>query len=588
MFRPRDPQSSLFTSSVFLPEDKRERLERDWPGEFRRSVLPLIDEELFRDLYCADNGRPNKPVQTIVGLLILKEIEDLTDMQALYRLDFDLGWHVALDLEPGETHCCQKTLHNFRARLMADDRARVLFVDVVAKILLVLGIDTSKQRLDSTHVISNIARLSRLRLFCETARKFLKELKRTSKRKYRAVPESLRARYVKDDGEDSSYDDARSSEAKRRIAVCARDVWRLVDRFRGDKRVTKLESYGLLERLLAEQCEIVKKPQAPVEGDADAGEGAAPIVVKEAKNVGSDSMQSPHDADLTYSGHKGKGCEVQIAETMDNGDKPEIITYSEVTRSCDSDEHATVPAVDDLAGREMQPDELLADTNYGSTANVIELERRGTELVAPVAGREVAAEEKSEAVDTRKAADGRTDAVRNSNPERAAPRPDDNREIDKGEFEIDVRGERRARCPAGQEAVEEQCDAGTGGVRLVFRASACATCPLADRCPAKRRKDGTRVLKTTLHEAVLARRRRYQRTPEFRRRYARRAGIEGTNSELKRVHGLGRLRVRGLKRVRLAVRLKTLACNVKRTLKYLVERARAAAQAALEGAAAAA
>jgi hypothetical protein len=30
MFRPRDPQSSLFTSSMLLPEDKRERLERDW------------------------------------------------------------------------------------------------------------------------------------------------------------------------------------------------------------------------------------------------------------------------------------------------------------------------------------------------------------------------------------------------------------------------------------------------------------------------------------------------------------------------------------------------------------------------------
>ena len=71
MFRPRDPQSSLFAASMLLTDDKRKRLERDWPGEFRRSVLPLIDEELFRDLYCADNGRPNKPVQTIVALLIL-------------------------------------------------------------------------------------------------------------------------------------------------------------------------------------------------------------------------------------------------------------------------------------------------------------------------------------------------------------------------------------------------------------------------------------------------------------------------------------------------------------------------------------
>jgi hypothetical protein len=580
MFRPRDPQSSLFTSALLLPDEKRLRLERDWPGEFRRSILPLIDEEIFRDLYCQDNGCPNKPAQILVATLVLKEFHDYTDMQALGALDYDLRWHMALDLEPGETHCCQKTLHNFRARLMRFDRARVLFCDMVEKIMALLGIDPSKQRLDSTHIISNIARLTRLGLLCETVRVFLKQLKGASKRKYREVPESLRSRYIKEDGAHSSYDDARSSESKRRIAVSARDVWRLLDRFRGDKRIMKLPAYALLERLMAEQCEIVKKRQEGVEGDADAGEGAVPVVVKEAKKVGSDSLQSPHDAAITYSGHKGKGIEVQIAETVDNGEKPEIITYSEVTRSCDSDENATVPAIDDLAEREIQPDELLADTNYGSTANVIELERRGTELVAPVAGHAPAAEENSAADETENASNGRPAAVHDSNLAESAPRPDDGREIEKGEFEIDVKGERCARCPTGQAAVDERRDAETGGVRLVFAASSCAACPLAERCPAKRRKDGTRVLRTTLHAAVLARRRRYQQTREFRKRYARRAGIEGTNSELKGVHGLGHLRVRGIKPIRLAVRFKTLACNVKRALNYLVERARATARAA--------
>jgi hypothetical protein len=590
MFRLRDPQSSLFASSMFLPEEKRERLERDWPGEFRRTILPMIDEEIFRDLYCQDNGCPNKPVQILVGTLILKEFQDLTDVEALGELDYDLRWHVALDLEPDETHCCQKTLHNFRARIMKDDRARVLFADVVAKILALLGIDVSSQRLDSTHIISNIARLTRLRLFCETIRAFLKGLKRSSSRKYRLVPESLRARYLKKDGESSSYDDARSTESKRRLAVCARDVWRLLDLFRGDKRVAKLDSYQVLERLFGEQCEVAEEPQVPAEGDADAAEPRVSVVVKEAKKVRSDSLQSPHDPSQSYNAHKGKGCEVQVAETTDNGDKPEIITYSDVTPSCGSDENVSVPVVDDLAARRIQPGALFADTNYGSTANVIELERKGTELVTPVAGKTPAAEEKSAAAANETAADARTDAVCESGNDAGAPRPDDDRAIDKGEFDVDVKGERPARCPAGCDAIAETRDAETGKVRLTFAACDCVTCSLADRCPAKRRKDGTRVLKTTLHAAVLARRRRYQRTREFRERYARRAGIEATNSELKRVHGLGRLRVRGLKRVRLAVRLKTLACNVKRALKYLVERAReaaGAAAAALEAAAAA-
>ena len=99
MYKKRDPQTSLLATSHFLPDEKRRRLERDWPGQFRRSALPLIDEEAFRDLYHEWNGRPNKPVETIIGVLLLKEMNDLTDAEALFNLDFNLAWHVALDLQ---------------------------------------------------------------------------------------------------------------------------------------------------------------------------------------------------------------------------------------------------------------------------------------------------------------------------------------------------------------------------------------------------------------------------------------------------------------------------------------------------------
>jgi hypothetical protein len=570
MFRKRDPQTSLLATSHFLPEDKRERLEKDWPGEFRRSALPLIDEDAFRDLYHDWNGRPNKPVQTVIGVLLLKEMNDLTDAETVAALDYDLRWQVALDLEPEEAHCCQKTLHNFRAKLVASDRGRLLFEETTAGIVEALGVSTERQRLDSTHIMSNVAALTRLGLFCETVRVFLKELGKDSKEKFDAVPAGLRRRYLKDGGERSSYDDARSSEGRRRLSVCARDVWRLVDRFRGDEAVAPLGSYGLLARLFDEQCEVVEEPQGAAEGDADAEDVPAPVVVKPAKKVRSDSLQTPHDPSLTYSGRKGKGEEVQVAETCGNGEKPEMITYAEVTRSCDSDESATVPVVDELARREIGPKELLADTNYGSTENAIECGKRGTELVAPVPGPKV----------------------------EEAPAEKGEREITKADFDIDPKGERKARCPAGCEAVSEKRDPETGKVRAFFDGEGCEACPHRDSCPAKPLRDGRRVLRTTVHAvvlarrttvhaAVLARRRRYERTEEFKKRYAMRAGIEATNSELKRAHGLGRLRIRGFLRVRLAVYLKALACNVKRMVKYLADRARKAenaAAAAAEGA----
>ena len=43
-----------------------------------------------------------------------------------------------------------------------------------------------------------------------------------------------------------------------------------------------------------------------------------PIALREPREVRSDSLQTPHDPAVTYSGHKGKGYEVQVAETCES------------------------------------------------------------------------------------------------------------------------------------------------------------------------------------------------------------------------------------------------------------------------------
>ena len=170
MFRKRDSQGSLFESSLLVPAAKAERLRASWAETFRTRALALIDEEVFAPLYCDDNGRPNRPVQTVFGVLLLKEMFGLTDQEALEQLEFNLQWHHALHLTPEEAHLCQKTLHNFRSGLMEHDLVRVAFSETTDRILEALGSKVSRQRLDSTHVMSNIALLTRLGLFCETLR----------------------------------------------------------------------------------------------------------------------------------------------------------------------------------------------------------------------------------------------------------------------------------------------------------------------------------------------------------------------------------------------------------------------------------
>jgi hypothetical protein len=58
-----------------------------------------------------------------------------------------------------------------------------------------------------------------------------------------------------------------------------------------------------------------------------------------------------------------------------------------------------------------------------------------------------------------------------------------------------------------------------------------------------------------------------QKTTEWKDRYKIRSGIEATNSELKRSHGIGKLRVRRAAKVCFAVACKLIACNIKRWAK---------------------
>lgn len=539
MFRKRDPQESLFGTSNLVPSAKAKRLRASWAEVFRARALPLIDEEVFAPLYCPDNGRPNRPVQTVFGVLLLKEMFGLTDAEALEQLEYNLQWHHALGLTPEEAHLPQKTLHNFRARVMAHDGGRGAFATMTDHILQTLDTKVSRQRLDSTHVISHIAVLTRLGLFCETVRLFLRALQAKHPRLFGRVPASLRRRYLQADGSDTAYDDARAHEGPRRLPVCARDLYRLCDLFAGTA-AEALPSYGLLQRLLQEQCTLVPKRKKPRRDDDDAGERRVPVVLKAPEEVRSTSLQSPHDPDATYNARKGKGYEVQIAETCHEDNPVQVITHVDLTPACASDAQATRPILEDLAERDQQPQELVADTAYGSAEKAVDAERLGTELVSPVSGPAVAVDAEA--------------------PERPLTRAD---------FHVDVRGEDPAVCPGGHFSTEQTPHA-THPYRLTltFDRSTCDACPWFPRCPAPRKvsPDGY-VLAVDLAATNLEQRRRAEAGGQFRRRYRIRAGIEATHSELKRRHGLGALRVRGQPRVTLAVYLKALACNFKRMVR---------------------
>jgi hypothetical protein len=197
--------------------------------------------------------------------------------------------------------------------------------------------------------------LGRIGLFAATIRRFLVNLRRQHRELFAELAEELTGRYVnKGDG---VFSLVKPSEAARQMS-----------------------SYGLLVRLLREQC--VVSPQ---------DEGGPQVSLKPPAEISPDSPQGPSDPDATYSWHKGKGYTAQVMEGFDPSRPaeamvPNLITYADAEPAHVSNVHATLSAIEAVQQRGLGPQQLPANTLYGSDENVLEAKSRGVELVTPPAG----------------------------------------------------------------------------------------------------------------------------------------------------------------------------------------------------------
>ena len=330
MFRQTSPQRTMFGVENRLDPMKRARLERSWAQQFQKAALPLIDEQRFAKYFDPENGRPNKSVRLVVGVLVLKDVFNLTDAEALGNLEWHAKWQHALDVAPEEAHTCHKTLHNYRRLLSQDDEGAGLFESTTARVIEAAGLRTGRQRQDSTHIVSNIKMLTRLGLFTQTVTQFLVALSKRHPRQLETVAEELRSRYLDREG---YFADARSWEAPRRLEQTALDVYERVLRFGQHRVVSQMESFSLLRRLYTEQC-VPPKEERPERIELE-------------KKPSTGSLQSPSDPDVTY-GHKGKGFEVQLAETCEKDNPFQVVTAVEVNGANESDQQQVEPVLNQV------------------------------------------------------------------------------------------------------------------------------------------------------------------------------------------------------------------------------------------------
>ena len=558
MFKATSRQRTLFEIESGLSDSIKRRLKGSWAEGFAKKVLPvLLDaEEEFSVLYCEDNGRPNWSIARMLGISILKEMQDMSDQQALDCLSFDIRWQHALGVESEEAYLSRRSILDFRSRMVLVDPEMKMLRSVFNKVgdaaINDLKISTKEQRLDSTIITSNINTFGRLDLFKKTLTNFLKWLKQEHPGEVKKLSKSMRnwSRKVDDNGWFGSVAKLKQEKKKALLSTLASWLYEIEITFDSDESINVEEPYLLVKRLISEHCEITTDGDNSKDDDDDDDENnngddrslnassdtnsIEKIKLRRKVKSPSTSMQSPHDPDAGYSGHKGPGYFAHVTETCNN-DTTEIITdYFVEPAGTDTDKDQI--AIDNLEASDKQPEVLYEDGGYPTAQGMVNAKEKGTQIIAPI-------------------------STKGNQPEDA---------ICRDQFKFDKDGNCTA-CPEGHAPVRHGMRTSSSkpskALHAFFDGKKCSKCKLNNRCMVRpaNNKYGKHY-HIEIDPALIERDRQKaeQKSKEWWDRYKIRSGIEATISELKRVNGIEKLRVRRITRVTMAVSFKITACNVKR------------------------
>lgn len=513
----------MFAPFPFLGPKRKARIEASWAKLFREEVLPVLPVHKMYTYYHKSKGAPTKEMYAMLGLLLLQQMHDLTDEEAVDQFAYNIQWQYALNItsvDDTDAYVCPKTLWTMRSILSEPTLHAALFEGITERLARVFSVDVSKQRIDSVHIFSNMRHLGRIGLFVKTIRKFLINLKRHHKDIYEIIPGELSGRYMTKQGE-AIFSMVKPTESINTLGTLAADVFTLVEQFKDNEPVVAMSSYQLLQRLFREQC---------IE-EHDPATRAPRILVKANKDVPSDSLQNPSDPDASYDGHKGKGFQVQLSEAYSTADKEQnlsLITAVTIEPAHKSDTHALIPLIEAVQKRDIGPDEVLADSLYGSDDNLEKAIALGVEVVSPVMGNT----------------------------------PDTGLAL--SDFTMTDNGKVTA-CPQGH--APEKTKHKKNRHSAAFNAVVCQHCPRLSDCPVKPGDKG-HYLRYDDKAVRLAKRRAIEKTDAFMDKYRFRSGIEATMSEYDRKTGVKHLRVRGLSAVSFCATLKAAAVNIFRATAF--------------------
>ena len=129
-------------------------------------------------------------------------------------------------------------------------------------------------------------------------------------------------------------------------------------------------------------------------------------------------------------------------------------------------------------------------------------------------------------------------------------------------------------CPQGKKSITWRSNLdkwGNQGIQVRFSRQNCFSCPVRHLCVRSQQEPRALRLRPQAQHQALKRLRKQQTTPEWKKRYHRRAGVEGTISQGVRAFGLRKARYLGLAKVHLQHILTATAMNLVRLFAWLWE-----------------
>ncbi len=509
MFRASETQGTLFGGYNRLIDWVGKETFYAYLGENGRRIF---DDELFREWYCADNGRPCVCPSTLALTTILQMYDRCSDQEAVDRTKFDDRWKVALNLEEGDKPFAKSTLQEFRAKLLLHDAAEALFLRLSlgeAKRFDLLNGSKLKTVLDTSPLLGRGAVQDTYNLVAEGIKILCRALSGVTGDKLEVLAKRLDlSRYV--DRKVSLKGGAGidwSNDSERRVFLnsIVADAERLLSHSAKLKAVATekqqalmTQAEELLQRLISQDTE----PDPSQPGKVRIRQGTAKDRMPSATDP--EIRHGRKSASKRFDGHK-----LATATDPSSG----MITAVDVLPGNAPDSQNALKMTEAVeANTGLIVEKTVGDCAYGPGETRQEYVEAGRTLVAKV------------------------------------PAPPSNQPFHKTHFQV---SDESVTCPVGQTTEDfkwVKSDQGPRVKQFYFPVPVCQACPHRDACLRTKDKSGGRTVTLHPQEDLLQAAREFQQTEEFRQDLRDRQQAE---------HGIARMMQLGARQARYVGRAKT-------------------------------